>query len=65
MTITPATVASFLRTWGSLAAIVVAAIPEVGLPPAVKAVLIAGGAVIQAVDHWAGSQSTTKTPPPS
>ncbi|HMK63731.1 MAG TPA: hypothetical protein VK386_08945 [Acidimicrobiales bacterium] len=67
MTITPSTVAAFLRTWGSLAAIVVSAIPQVGLPNAVRAVLIAGGAVIQAVDHWASTQPSaqaTKSPLP-
>ena len=63
MTVTPQSVANFLRTWGSLAAIIVGAIPQTGLPTVVKSVLIGAGAVIQAIDHW--QSPSAPNPPPT
>jgi len=62
-------VASIVRQVLALAAIVMgaltAALASIKLPPAVSAILVAGGAIVVAVEHYVSDPSTGSTPPPS
>ncbi len=70
MTISTNNVASFLRQLASIASVIIGSLGTGGLPGEVRAVLVAGGALVIAVEHFVtgigqlGSQkikSTTTT----
>lgn len=53
--------AAVIRQVGSVAAIVIGAIPQLGLPNAVRAPLIAVGGLILAIEHALGSSAVPIT----
>ena len=61
--ISPSSVFAFLRNAGSIASIVIGASNVGGLPPAVRAVLVAIGGVIQGVEHLNGGAAPAPTRP--
>jgi hypothetical protein len=63
MTINLASLTAFLRNAGSIAAIVIGAANVGGLPTGVRAVLLAAGGVLQAVEHYVSAPSTTSSSP--
>lgn len=63
VTVDLSSVLAFLRNAGSIAAIVIGAANVGGLPTGVRAVLLAIGGILQAVEHYV-SNPTTGTPAP-
>jgi len=63
MTINLASLAAVARNLGSLAAIVIAAANVGGLPTGVRAVLLAAGGLLQAVEHYTAASGPTPAPP--
>jgi hypothetical protein len=53
---------AFLRNAGSLASIIIGAAGTGGLPPAVRAVLVAIGGILQGIEHYNSGQTPAPAP---
>jgi hypothetical protein len=68
MNITSATLQRFwavVRQMAGFASIILGAIPETGLPNAVRIPLVAFGGIVTAIEHYVADPSTGTTPPPA